>query len=345
MNTDITDIYNDTGWTYKLTETANSLIVYSPESKTDVYKVVDGQFYKKSEDSKEWFKQDAFLYEGLIVSSKAEPLGYSYSNNRFYEVISNKKDVITNQFLNYSNTINPNTLLTDETYHFYKYDKLGTIQRSGYTLDYKDNQKIYFNGDYTDFHLSNDGYWTSGEYEKLIPIITPTNATDKSVTWFVQNTDIVKLNWDGVVTGWNLGETTAIATTTNDLRAKCIIDVVKESKYVAVESIKLNPEMITLVINRDANTYYTVSADVYPLFATNPNLVWSLSQDIETCVKLIHLGDNKVQLALNSSGNVGTGYLTATAQNGLSAECLVKVTYEADNDCDCPDISHLQQEG
>lgn len=60
MNTDITDIYNDTGWTYKLTETANSLIVYSPESKTDVYKVVDGQFYKKSEDSKEWFKQDAF---------------------------------------------------------------------------------------------------------------------------------------------------------------------------------------------------------------------------------------------------------------------------------------------
>lgn len=345
MNTDITDIYNDTGWTYKLTETANSLIIYSPESKTDVYKVIDGQFYKKSEDSKEWFKQDAFLYEGLIVSSKAEPLGYSYSNNHFYEVTSNKKDVITNQFLNYSNTINPDTLLTDETYHFYKYDKLSTIQRSGYTLDYKDNQKIYFNGDYTDFHLSNDGYWTSGEYEKLIPIITPTNATDKSVTWFVQNTDIVKLNWDGVVTGWNLGETTAIATTTNDLRAKCIIDVVKESKYVAVESIKLNPEMITLVINRDANTYYTVSADVYPLFATNPNLVWSLSQDVETCVKLIHLGDNKVQLALNSSGNVGTGYLTATAQNGLSAECLVKVTYEADNDCDCPDISHLQQEG
>ena len=70
--------------------------------------------------------------------------------------------------VNYSNTINPDTLLTDETYHFYKYDKLGTIQRSGYTLDYKDNQKIYFNGDYTDFHLSNDGYWTSGEYEKLL---------------------------------------------------------------------------------------------------------------------------------------------------------------------------------
>ena len=43
---------------------------------------------------------------------------------------------------------------------------------------------------------------------------------------------------------------------------------------------------------------------------------------------------------------MGVGYLTATSQSGKSAQCLVKVLYQTDEDeCDCPDPSHLEQEG
>ena len=58
------------------------------------------------------------------------------------------------------------------------------------------------------------------------------------------------------------------------------------------------------------------------------------------------MGNNQVKLVLNGTGNIGSGYLTATSQSGLSASCLVRVIYKSLNDgCDCPDPSHLLQEG
>ena len=235
--------------------------------------------------------------------------------------------------------------MIDEKKYIYKYDIYGNILRTEYSIDFDDDKKIYLNNNYTDYHLSVDNYWVTGDYEKLIPVISPKDATDRSVTWFIQNSDIAKINWDGVVTAWNLGETTAIATTSNDLRAKCIIEVVKESKYIDIDSITLDPSEITLIVDGDANQYYTVVATVLPLFATNTTVTWSMTNEISNCISLINLGDNKIKIVLNGTGNIGTGYIMATSQSGKSAECLVRIIYSADSDnCDCPDISHLQQE-
>ena len=58
------------------------------------------------------------------------------------------------------------------------------------------------------------------------------------------------------------------------------------------------------------------------------------------------MGNNQVKVVLNGSGNIGAGYITATSQSGKSAQCLVRVIYQSDNsECDCPDPSHLIQEG
>lgn len=343
---DFTYEKEETGWKYLPTEKEGSYIVFSPNNNSNDYRIINNRFYKRSlEDASQWIETNGFLYNGVIVDINQEETGYSYSNGKFYKITTIKSDTITNQYLNYSNTINNDTLLIDEKKYIYKYDIYGNILRTEYSIDFDDDKKIYLNDNYTDYHLSVDNYWVTGDYEKLIPVISPKDATDRSVTWFIQNSDIAKINWDGIVTAWNLGETTAIATTSNDLRAKCIIEVVKESKYIDVDSITLDPSEITLIVDGDANQYYTVVATVLPLFATNTTVTWSMTNEISNCISLINLGDNKIKVVLNGTGNIGTGYITATSQSGKSAECLVRVIYSADSDnCDCPDISHLQQE-
>ena len=338
--------HTETGWTYKGNSTTGDYTIYSPQLDTEIYKVVSNRIYGKSEiDPTKWVETNAFFYNGTIVNMNQESTGYTYSNKKLYKTKVTTKEILVNEFLNYSNTIDSTTLLSDEKLHIYKFDVNGTIQRSGYTIDYIDDQKIYYNGDYTDYHLSRENYWVTGEYEKLIPVITPKDATDKSVDWFMQNTDIAKINWDGVVTAWNLGETSAVASTINDLRAKCIIEVVKDSTFIDIDSINLTPSEITFNIDGNANQSYVLTATIEPLFASNPTLTWSASSEISPCISIINLGDNKVKVILNGSGNIGVGYITATSQSGKSAECLVKVIYGRNSEDDCPDESHLNQKG
>ena len=178
-----------------------------------------------------------------------------------------------------------------------------------------------------------------------MPIVTPSTSTDKSVVWKSQNNNIASVNWDGVVIGWNLGETIITASTSNDLRAKCMINVVKDNCFIDTTNIILDQTDVTLIVNGDSNQFATISAEVEPLFATNTNVVWSKSYEINECISLITLDNNRVKIVLNDSGNIGIGYVTATTQSGKSASCLVKVIYQSDNERNCLDESHLQQEG
>lgn len=346
-NEDLTYDNEDTEWKYAKSDENNNYTVYSPNNDTNIYKIVNNRFYKKNpEDESSWMEANAFLYNGIIVDINQKELGYSYSNNKFYKTKTITNAIYTNEYLNYSNIFATETTEVDERLHIYQIDSFNTIQRTGFTIDMNDDQKIYLNNEYTDYHLSVDGFWVSGDYEKLTPIITPKDATDKSINWFIQNRDVAKINWDGVVTAWNLGETTAIASTTNDLRAKCIVEVVRDTKYIDVDSITLDPSELTMFVDGDANQYYVITATIDPLFATNSSVNWSISSELTNCISLINLGNNRVKVVLSGTGNIGVGYIIASSQSGKTAECFVNVLYKADNEeCNCEDISHLQQEG
>lgn len=324
---------------YLETNIPGTYTIVTPDNDKRKYKVVQNRFYKKSEaDETIWVETIYFMYNGTVVDINQNPTEYTYNNGMFYKTKINTVNTYVNEYLNFSG-------INDDKFYIYSIDSNNTIQRTNYSIDLDNDSTIYLNNEDTTYHLSNDNYWVTGDYIKLIPVISPTNTTDKSITWKIQNKNIATINWDGVVTAWNLGETTAIASTTNDLRAKTIIDVIKDSSYIDVDSITLDPTEVTLVVDGDINQFVIVTATVEPLFATNSTVNWSLSYELKNCVNIIHLGNNQVKVVLNDSGNIGTGYLTATSQSGKTAECLVRVIYQSTNsECDCPDPSHLLQE-
>lgn len=330
----------DTKAYYLNTNISGEYTIVSPDGDKRQYKVVKNRFYKKSEfDSRVWVETPYFMYNGSIVDIKQQESGYTYVDGCFYRTETIITDIYTNEYLNYSGT-------TDEKFYIYSIDSNNTMQKTNYTIDLNTNSEIYLNNEDTTYHLSADKYWVTGEYIKLVPIITPSNSTDKSITWKIQNKDVATINWDGVITAWNIGETTAIASTANDLRAKCVIDVVKDTSFIDVDKITINPAEITLVVDGDMNQFAIVTAEIEPLFATNSSVNWSVSYELSNCISLINMGNNQAKIILNDSGNIGTGRITATSQSGKSAQCIVRVIYQSNNtECDCPDLSHLKQEG
>ena len=337
---DKTYISTDTNARYLETNISGEYTIMMSNNDKRTYKVMKNRFYKKNEyDNTEWVETPYFMYNGSVVDIYQKESGYTYNNGKFYSTQNIVNDMFANQFLNFSGT-------SDERYRIYTIDSKNTIQKTNYTIDLNAAGEIYLDDEDTTYHLSADNYWVTGEYVKLTPVITPSNSTDKSITWKIQNKDIATINWDGVVTAWNLGETTAIASTSNDLRAKCIIDVVKDTTYIDIDKITINPSEIVLVVDGDANQFQIVSADIEPLFATNSTVVWSASYEISNCISIISLGNNQVKIVLNDSGNIGVGYLTATSQSGKSASCLIRVIYKSDeSENNCSDPSHLIQEG
>lgn len=338
---DITTI--DTGHKYYPVSESGDYNIYDAFNNQTQFRIINNQFYKNSavlnEEITSWTPTGCYMYNGYIVNSKGIAIDYCYDGTTFYRYTSVNKNIDLNQYLTYSNT-------GDNKYYLYELNDEHTIAKwTGYSIDLLKDCEIYENDEDTFYHLSLDNYWVMGDYVKLIPILTPTNATDKSVNWKIQNTNIAKINWDGVTYGWNIGETLAIASTSNDLRAKCIIDVVKEDRYIPVDDIIVTPKEVVLYVDGNENQYAVVEAEVLPLFASNTSVIWSSDYNIQNCISIINLGNNKVKLVLNGSGNVGVGYVKATSQSGKFDTCLVKVIYKSDgSDCDCLDPSHREQE-
>lgn len=75
------------------------------------------------------------------------------------------------------------------------------------------------------------------EYKQLEAIVTPDNASDKSIIWESLNPDIATVDADGIVYGKAPG-TTQIIAKTNDggFEAKCQVDVCEIDKFVTAYS-------------------------------------------------------------------------------------------------------------
>ncbi len=151
----------------------------------------------------------------------------------------------------------------------------------------------------------------NGETLQLTATVSPSNASNKAVTWSSSDTNIATVNNNGLVTAKSRGNATITATTTDgsNLSASCSVTVNQ-----LATGITLNKTQATISNGETLQLTATVS----PSNVSNSTVTWSSS--------------NTSVATVSSSGLVtaksrGTATITATTTDGsnLSASCSVTV--------------------
>jgi len=115
----------------------------------------------------------------------------------------------------------------------------------------------------------------TGSTETLIPTISPSNATNKSVKWKSSNTKIATVNSEGLITAIKAGKSTITVTTVDNKKsAKCTVTV-KTAPIATIMSIS----DITKTINQ--NDSYSLPKTVEAIMSNNSKqqvaVTWSPS--------------------------------------------------------------------
>ena len=141
----------------------------------------------------------------------------------------------------------------------------------------------------------------------IIPTISPTNATDKTVSWSSSNTSVAIVDSNGKVTALKEGTASITATTSNGKTAICNITVV-----VPVTNISLSKSSVTL----EEEKFIYIIPTVLPTNATDKTVSWSSSN-----TSIATVDSNGKVTALKA----GIAYITAATSNGKTAICKVTV--------------------
>lgn len=153
-----------------------------------------------------------------------------------------------------------------------------------------------------------------GDQSSLTATVSPSNATNKNVTWSTSNSGVATVS-GGSVTAVAGGTATITVTTVDGSKtATCTVTVTN----VAVTGVTLNKSSLTLT-RLDTET---LTATVAPTNATNKNINWSSSN---TSIATVNGGTVKAVAA-------GTATITATsaADSTKKATCTVTVTAVTD---------------
>ena len=150
---------------------------------------------------------------------------------------------------------------------------------------------------------------TIGNTLQLMATVSPSNATDKTVTWSSSSTTVASVSPTGLVTAIAEGSSN-ITASCGGKSATCKITVVKPT--VAVTSVELDQTDITL----KKGDSQTLKATVKPDNATDKNVTWTSSKtDVATV-------DNAGKVTA-----VAKGAATITAScSGKTATCKVTVS-------------------
>ena len=148
--------------------------------------------------------------------------------------------------------------------------------------------------------------------ETITATISPSNATNKKVTWKSSDTTIATVNIDGKVTAKKAGKAT-ITATTEDGNFSASVTVTAVVPKVAVTSVSLNKKEITLDVDQTAN----ITATVNPNNATNKSYTWESSDPSIASIT------NNGEIQAHKKGSVT---LTVKTNDGSkTAKCTVTV--------------------
>ena len=153
-----------------------------------------------------------------------------------------------------------------------------------------------------------------GDSIRLIPIFTPSNATNQEVTWSLSNSGICTIS-NGMVVALESGNTTITATTVDGRHSATCSIKVKEST-VSVTGVSLNKSSISLLQGATVQ----LSATVYPTNATNKTVTFS-----SVTPSIASVNSNGLVTAISS----GTAVILVTTQDGgYQASCSIHVQVE-----------------
>ena len=109
-----------------------------------------------------------------------------------------------------------------------------------------------------------------GKTATLTATISPSNTTNKTVTWTSSNTKVVTVNSVGVVTGKSIGSAIITAKTSNGKTATSTITVVSSSSSI-IESVSVIPESRTIKVGSKISLLATIK----PTDAPNKKVTWT----------------------------------------------------------------------
>lgn len=149
-----------------------------------------------------------------------------------------------------------------------------------------------------------------GDSYVLSANVSPSNASDKSVTWTSSDNSVVTVK-DGKLVAISVGTASVNATTVNGRAATCTVTV--EPPLVAVDRVAIDREYLDLKVGESS----TLFATVYPSNATYPEVAWSSS---DTTVATVDKNGKVTAL------NFGTAIISAKTSNSKVSVCTVTVS-------------------
>jgi prepilin-type N-terminal cleavage/methylation domain-containing protein len=159
-----------------------------------------------------------------------------------------------------------------------------------------------------------------GNAETLVATVSPSNATNKTVTWSSSDKSIATVNSSGVVTAIKAG-TAIITATSNDNTTVSASCTVKVPGITGLTSVTLNPGTKTISINQS----FTLTAILVPTDATYKSISWKSSNTRVATVE----NNGKVTTTVNTKNKRGSATITVTVTNmdnsKKTAACYVNV--------------------
>ena len=159
-----------------------------------------------------------------------------------------------------------------------------------------------------------------GDIQQLTATITPSNATNKNVTWSSSNTSVATVSTSGYVSAKSAG-TTTITCKANDgsgVSATCSVTVKEDP--IPVTKITLNASSATLNVGDTKQLTTTIT----PSNATNKTVTWSSSKTSVATVS---------STGLVTAKTAGSATITCKANDGsgVYATCSVTVNEPTPN--------------
>ena len=165
-----------------------------------------------------------------------------------------------------------------------------------------------------------------GDTVTLVATITPSNATNKNVTWSSDNTNVATVN-NGVVRAVGEGKANITVTTVDGNKtATCMITVLPEEEpepdpepeVINVENVTLNSQNEELKIGDTV----TLVATITPSNATNKNVTWSSDN---TNVATVNNG------VVTAVGEGSANIKVTTVDGNKTAVCKITVVDEQED--------------
>lgn len=162
-----------------------------------------------------------------------------------------------------------------------------------------------------------------GDTLQLSTTIYPSNAANKTVTWYSSSPSVANVI-SGKVTALREGTTIITVKSYNGKYATCRIEVVKPytpPSEVAVSSLSPT-DSTSFSLNQGVTR--TIGVTISPSNATNKNIIWSSSNSNIVSISSNGTSGNTSKATVTAK-SAGTATITARANNGVSTQYTVKV--------------------